>query len=61
MFQFYVGDLYEIIPALQTKFYASAVINGNCKATYTGFKVFKGSHDSFNVTIHFDCELNVQR
>jgi hypothetical protein len=61
MFQFFAGDLYEIFPRLQTIYYASEEINGNCKATYTGLKVWKSDYDSFNVSIHFDCELNIRR
>lgn len=46
---------------MATKYYASQEINGNCKATYTGLKVWKSGYDTFNVSIHFDCELNIQR
>lgn len=55
MFQFFAGDLYEIFPLLQTKYYASEEINGNCKATPTGLKVYKSDFNTFNVSIHFDC------
>jgi len=61
MFQFYAGDLYEIFPLLASKFYANTEVNGNCKPTYTGLKVSKSGYDTFNVSIHFDCELNIQR
>ena len=61
MFQFYAGDLYEIFPLLQTKYYASEAVDGNCKATYTGLKVFKATHHTFNVTLQYNCELNVKR
>ena len=54
MFQFFAGDLYDIFPNLQTKFYASEPINGNCKATYTGLKVWKSGFDTFNVSLHYD-------
>lgn len=59
MFQFFAGDLYEIFPLLQTKYYASQEITGNCKPTYAGLKVWKSNFNTFNVSIHFDCELNV--
>lgn len=36
-------------------------MTGNCKATYTGLKVWKADYDTFNISIHFDCELNIQR
>ena len=61
MFQFFVGDLYEIFPLLQTKFFASEKIGGNCKATYSGLKIFKATHKTFNVSIHYDCELNIRK
>lgn len=46
---------------MASKYYANQEISGNCKATYTGLKVWKSGYDTFNVSIHFDCELNVQR
>lgn len=61
MFQFFAGDLYEIFPQLATKYFASEPITGNCKATYSGLKVWKSTHTTFNVSIHFDCELNIRR
>lgn len=61
MFQFFAGDLYEVFPLMAGKYYANQEINGNCKPTYTGLKVWKAGDDTFNVSIHFDCELNVQR
>ena len=60
MFQFFAGDLYEVFPKLH-KYYANEVVSGNCKATYTGLKVWKATHTSFNVSLHFDCELNVKK
>lgn len=61
MFQFFVGDLYEIFPKLQTQYFASEKVNGNCKATYSGLGVYKATHRTFNVSLHFDCELNVRK
>eukprot|EP00178_Gracilaria_changii_P002211 TRINITY_DN13302_c0_g1_i1.p1 TRINITY_DN13302_c0_g1~~TRINITY_DN13302_c0_g1_i1.p1 ORF type:complete len:162 (+),score=5.03 TRINITY_DN13302_c0_g1_i1:682-1167(+) len=55
MFQFFVGDLYEVFPKLHTQYYASEKVNGNCKATYSGLKVYKATHKTFNVSIHYDC------
>lgn len=59
MFQFFAGDLYEVLPLVQSRFYASEIVTGNCKATYQGLKVVKANFDTFNVSIHFDCELNI--
>lgn len=61
MFQFFAGDIYDIFPNLQTRFYASEPVTGNCKATFTGLKIWKANYDTFNVSIHFDCELNILR
>ena len=61
MFQFYAGDLYEVLDKVQDRYFASEQVSGNCKATYTGLKLFKSSYDTFNVSIHFDCELNIKR
>jgi len=36
-FQFYVGDLYDVIPALQKKYYPNNKLNGNCKSLSSGF------------------------
>ncbi len=61
MFQFFAGDLYEVLAKIQDKYYASQPVTGNCKPTYTGLKVWKSGFDTFNVSIHFDCELNIKR
>ena len=61
MFQFFAGDLYEVLQNVQTRFFASEPVNGNCKATFAGLKVWKANYDTFNVSIHFDCELNIQK
>ena len=55
MFQFFAGDLYEAIPQVQNKWYASEPVTGNCKATYNGLNVWKNTHDTFNVSFSFDC------
>jgi hypothetical protein len=36
-------------------------VTGNCKASYAGLKVWKSGFDTFNVSVHFDCEINIQR
>lgn len=61
MFQFYAGDLYEIFPLVQDKFYASTEVNGTCDATYDNFKVYNAGKDTFNVSLHFDCSLFIQK
>lgn len=61
MFQFFAGDLYEVLPLVQSKFYATEPVTGVCKATTGGLRVYKSGLDVFNVTLHFDCELNIQK
>ena len=61
MFQFYAGDLYEVLDKVQSRFFADKEVTGNCRATFTGLKVWKAGFDTFNVSIHFDCELNIER
>lgn len=59
-FQFFAGDLYDVIPALQKKFYPSNKLNGNCKALKDGFSIVRGSSETFNVTINYNCSLNAE-
>jgi hypothetical protein len=61
MFQFYAGDLYEVLGKVQERYFAETPVTGICRATFTGLKVYKSGFDTFNVSIHFDCELNIQR
>jgi len=61
MFQFFVGDLYEIFPKLQNIYYANEKVDGNCKASYKKLDVFKSTHQTFNVSIYYDCELSARR
>lgn len=60
MFQFYVGDLFEVFPKL-LKYYANTPVEGNCRASYIGLKVFMSGVHTFNVSIHFDCELSAKK
>jgi hypothetical protein len=57
MFQFYVGDLYEIFPVLQGKYYASEAVTGSCKPTYDRLRVQSAGTNALSVTMHFDCSL----
>lgn len=60
-FQFYAGDLYDVIPALQKKFYPDQKLNGNCKAKSQGFSIIRGSDEFFNVSINYNCALNADK
>ena len=59
MFQFYAGDLKEIFPKVQTTFYANEVVTGNCKATNAGVELRKSGIHTFNISLHFACQLNI--
>jgi hypothetical protein len=62
MFQFYAGDLYEVFDKVRDRYFASEPVSGNCKASLSSLKVIKsGLLGSFNISLNFDCELNVQR
>ncbi len=61
MFQFYAGDLYKVLENVQSRFMASDLVTGFCEAVQTGLKVWKGSSNTFNVAIKFQCKLIVQR
>lgn len=61
MFQFYAGDLYELFPKVAGTFIANTQVTGDCKANWTDIKIFKAAQDTFNVSIHETCQLNVNR
>jgi hypothetical protein len=42
-------------------FNASETVSGICKANLFGLKLKKSEDDSFNLTINFDCSINIQR
>ena len=60
MFQFYAGDLYEILPKVATIYYASEPVNGNCRATYGNLKVWKNDFFTFNVSYSYECDVNIK-
>lgn len=59
VFQFYAGDMYDAIPALQKKFYPSDKLSGSCNALEQGFSLVRGGPSYLNVTINFGCALGV--
>jgi hypothetical protein len=61
MFQFYAGDLYEILPLLQSRYFASVEVAGTCSPNYNNLKVQKGGKDTFEVYINFDCSLTIEK
>ena len=61
MFQFFVGDLYEVFPRLRSKYYASQAVTGNCRAMLKPLSIYKADWDAFNVSMGFKCELNINR
>lgn len=50
--------MYDVIPGLQKKFYPGQELNGNCKALQNGFSLIRGSIDTMNVTLKYNCTLN---
>lgn len=60
VFQFFAGDLYEIIPALATKFYASEAIEGACTTFPTDVKATILASDSFAITLPYSCSLSIK-
>lgn len=60
VFQFFAGDLYEIIPALATKFYASDAIEGSCTAIPNDVKATILAIDSFAITLPYTCALSIK-
>ena len=59
MFQFYAGDLYEVYPRLKELYFAADPVEGNCEATHNGLQVWKDHINSFNVSIHYECSLQI--
>lgn len=59
VFQFYAGDLYDVIPTLSKKFYPSDSISGSCNAIEQGFSLVRGGPTYLNVTINFNCTLGI--
>ena len=43
------------------KYIASDKVLGNCRASPSGFEIIKGTHESINVTMNYDCELNINK
>lgn len=59
VFQFYAGDLYDVIPSLSKKFYPSDKLSGSCGASDQGFSLVRGGPTYMNVTIMFNCTLGI--
>ena len=61
MFQFYAGDLYEVIPAVAQNFIATEEVTGTCKAEEKDLTITKKNHTVLNVNLNYDCELFISR
>ena len=59
MFQFYAGDLYDVIPKIRDLYFASDPVDGECEATHNGLQIYKNHIESFNVSIHYECMLKI--
>lgn len=51
MFDFTVGDLYEVIPKVVETFKRSTEVIGYCKADGTNVRVYKGGEEAFDVLL----------
>lgn len=60
MFQFYAGDLYEVFSNIQSKYYASNPVIGKCNGNPMNLNVKKNTDSRFNVTLRFDCDLQIR-
>ncbi len=59
-FQFFAGDLYDVIPQLTKQFYADAVIDGSCNVSSTGeTQASVITDDTFVVSLPYSCELKI--
>jgi len=39
MFQFFAGDLYDLFPLVQSRYYATQIVDGLCSATFKNLRV----------------------
>lgn len=60
MFQFFAGDLYELFPQVANTFIASTEVVGTCQAADTDIKIYKAEEDTFNVSLHENCQLSIR-
>lgn len=62
-FQFYAGDLYEVIPKIGETYKANEVVAGLCTTSSRDMTLQKmqQKHHSLNVTMDYDCELSVAK
>ena len=57
VFQFFAGDLYEVIPSLASKFEASKPVKGTCNASTLNLKLIESENDTLLLSIHYNCNL----
>jgi hypothetical protein len=60
-FQFYAGDLYEVIPKVARNFLANEPVTGSCRTSSRNLDMRKGGYDYFNVTMAYNCEIGINR
>ena len=61
MFQFYAGDLFEVIPQIAEFTLATEKINGLCKTRSDEINLVRGSINTLNVTFNLDCDINNEK
>lgn len=54
-FQFFAGDLYEVIPKVSLRFLANEPVTGECKTSSRNLEMKKGGYDYFNVSLVYNC------
>lgn len=59
MFQFYAGDLYDVIPNVASQFYANQEVKGICRALTTGLMFVKSTNTTVFVVIDYNCTLDI--
>jgi hypothetical protein len=55
VFQFYVGDLYDIIPKLATKYYAATPVDGFCETATREVKTIITANNKFQFSLPYSC------
>jgi hypothetical protein len=59
-FQFYAGDLFDIIPRLKERYQASEAVSGQCRPdTGQSSSVSMFTSSTFRVTIKYQCEIGI--
>jgi hypothetical protein len=58
-FQFYAGDLYDVIPQLAKNYYADTAIEGSCNTSTSDVRATIVAEDTFSIILPYSCELHI--